>query len=183
MAKFFKAIKEIVKNGYYKILLRFNYDRYLKKLGVNFEPGTVHVYGRIEWQTEPWLITLGKNVYITDGVKFITHDGSTLIYRQFIPDLEITKPIVVGDNVFIGNNVILLPGITIGNNVVIGAGAIVSRSIPDNSLAVGTPARVVKSSDEYFQKLKSESLHLGHLKGKEKDNELRKYYNYKNQGK
>ena len=174
-----KALKDASKGMYYKLLLRINSDKYLKKLGVNFVPGTVHVYGRVEWQTEPWIITLGKNVHITDGVKFITHDGSTLIYRQYTPDLEITKPIVVGNDVFIGNNVILLPGVTIGNNVVIGAGAVVSRDIPDNSLAVGVPARVVKSSDEFHEKLKNESLHLGHLKGKEKDIQLREYYNYK----
>ena len=126
---------------------------------------------------------LGNNVHITDGVKFITHDGGTLLYRHLIPDLEITKPIVVGDNVYIGNNVIILPGVTIGSNVVIGAGAIVSRDIPDNSVAVGVPARVIKTADEYHEKLKKESLHLGHLKGQEKDKALMEYYGYKGDSK
>ena len=122
-------------------------------------------------------------MHITDGVKFITHDGGTLLYRHLIPDLEITKPIVVGDNVYIGNNVIILPGVTIGSNVVIGAGAIVSRDIPDNSVAVGVPARVIKTADEYLEKLKKESLHLGHLKGREKDKALMEYYGYKGDSK
>lgn len=117
-------------------------------------------------------------MHITDGVKFITHDGGTLIYRQYIPDLEITKPIKIGDNVYIGNNVIILPGVTIGNNVVIGAGAVVSKSIPDNSVAVGVPARVIKTADEYFEKLQRESLHLGNLKGQVKDKALMQYYGY-----
>ena len=95
--------------------------------------------------------------------------------------MEITKPIVVGDNVYIGNNVILLPGVTIGNNVIIGAGAVVSKDIPDNSVAVGVPARVIKSTDEYFEKIKKESLHLGHLKGKDKDDALKEYYGYHKQ--
>ena len=177
--RIFHVIRELAVGLYRKILCRIDYDAYLRHLGVNFTPHTVHVYGRVEWQTEPWIITLGKNVYITDGVKFITHDGSTLIYRQYSPDLEITKPIVVGNDVFIGNNVILLPGVTIGNNVVIGAGAVVSRDIPDNSLAVGVPAKVVKTSDEFYEKLKAESLHLGHLSGKKKDLALREYYGYK----
>lgn len=60
------------------------------------------------------MITLGNNAHITDGVKFITHDGGTLIYRQYVPDLEITKPIKIGDNVYIGNNVIILQGVTKG---------------------------------------------------------------------
>ena len=145
--------------------------------------GGVYLYGRIEWSTEPWIITLGNNVHITDGVKFITHDGGTLLYRKDIPDLEITKPITIGNDVYIGNNVIILPGVTIGNNVVIGAGAIVSRDIPDNSLAVGVPAKVIKTADDYLEKLKKESIHLGHLKGQEKDKALMKYYNYKGNSK
>lgn len=157
--------------------------RYMEKVGINFPRGGVHLYGKVACGSEPWIITLGNNVHITDGVKFITHDGGTLLYRHLIPDLEITKPIVVGDNVYIGNNVIILPGVKIGNNVVIGAGAIVSRDIPDNSVAVGVPARVIKTADEYLEKLKRESLHLGHLKGQEKDKALMKYYGYKGNSK
>ena len=133
----------------------------------------------MNWSTEPWIITLGENVHITGGTKFITHDGGTLLYRNQIPDLEITKPITVGNNVYIGNNVIILPGVAIGNNVVIGAGAVVSKDIPDNSVAVGVLARVIKTADEYLEKLNKESLHLGHLKGQEKDKALMEYYGYK----
>lgn len=85
----------------------------MRKVGVNFWGGG-HIYGKVSWNTEPWLITLGNNAHITDGVKFITHDGGTLIYRQYVPDLEITKPIKIGDNVYIGNNVIILQGVTKG---------------------------------------------------------------------
>lgn len=168
--------------GLYRILYKktfgkLNPVKFAKKIGVNIN-GSLHLYGRVEWSTEPWIITLGNNVHITDGVKFLTHDGGTLLFRDRVPDLEITKPIVVGDNVYIGNNTIILPGVTIGSNVVIGAGAIVSRDIPDNSVAVGVPARVIKTAEEYFEKLQRESLHLGHLKGEEKDIALRKYYGY-----
>ena len=156
---------------------------YMEKVGVNFRGGGLNSTEKVAWGSEPWIITLGNNVHITDGVKFITHDGGTLLYRHLVPDLEITKPIVVGDNVYIGNNVIILPGVKIGNNVVIGAGAIVSRDIPDNSVAVGVPARVIKTADEHLEKLKRESLHLGHLKGQEKDKALMKYYGYKGNSK
>lgn len=166
-----------------KFLHEFKPLKYAACVGVNFHPGELHIYGDINWGTEPWIITLGKNVYLTEGVKFITHDGGTLLYRHLVPDLEITKPITVGNDVYIGNNVIILPGVTIGNNVIIGAGAIVSKDIPDNSVAVGVPARVIKTADEYFEKIQKESLHLGHLKGREKDKALMEYYGYKGNSK
>lgn len=172
------AIKLFISKLKGKILHRFNQLKYIERVGVNFPKGKVYLYGDISWGTEPWIITLGENVHITNGVKFITHDGGTLLYRHIIPDLEITKPITVGNDVYIGNDVILLPGVTIGNNVIIGAGAIVANDIPDNSVAVGVPAKVIKSADEYFEKIQKESLHLGNLKGEEKDRALMKYYGY-----
>lgn len=172
-----------LRNIYKMLYKKLRPIEYMKKVGVNFPHKEVNIYGKVAWGTEPWLITLGSNVYITDGVKFITHDGGTLLYRNQIPDLEITKPIVVGNDVYIGNNVIILPGVTIGSNVIIGAGAVVSKNIPDNSVAVGIPARVIKTADEYLEKLKKESLHLGHLKGQEKDKASMNYYNYKGESK
>ena len=162
---------------YSHIVKKIDPIRYAKKIGVNMK-GNVHIYGNVEWASEPWIISLGKNVFITDGVKFITHDGGTLLFRSVIQDLEVTKPITVGNDVYIGNNVIILPGVTIGNRVVIGAGAVISKSIPDNSVVVGVPGRVIKTVDEYLEKLNRESLHLGNLKGQEKDKALMKYYNY-----
>ena len=87
----------------------------------------VYIYGRVVWGTEPWIITLGENVHLTEGVRFLTHDGGTLLFRDRAPDLEITKPITIGNNVYIGNNVLLMPGINIGNNVIVGAGAVVTK--------------------------------------------------------
>lgn len=166
-----------------KLYKQFNPIRYAEKIGVNFPLDSLHIYGLIEWGSEPWLISLGKNVHLTHGVKFITHDGGVLLYRNIVPDLEITKPITVGNNVYVGNDVIILPGVSIGSNVIIGAGAVVSKDIPDNSVAVGVPARVIKTADEYFEKIQRESLHLGHLKGQEKDKALMEYYGYKGNSK
>lgn len=151
---------------------------YARWVGVNIGKNP-HFYGPTSWGTEPWLITIGDNVHITGNCKFINHDGGTLIFRDQIPDLEISKPIVIGNNVYIGEETMILPGAHIGNNCVIGARSVVTKDIPNNSVAVGVPARVIKSADEYLEKLKRESLHLGHLKGKEKDLALRNYYNYK----
>ena len=162
---------------FFKLLYKINRVKCIRKLGVNAGEN-LHVYGTVQVGSEPWLITLRNNVYLTNGVRFICHDGGTLLFRDKISDLEITKPIVLGSNVYVGNNVIFLPGSTVGNNVVIGAGAVVSGNIPDNSVAVGVPAKVIKSIDAYFEKIQRESLHLGDLKGKEKDDALKKYYHY-----
>lgn len=174
---FRQKIRKICRFIYSSVYGKLKPVKYAQKIGVNMRGG-VFLYGKITWGTEPWIITLGSNVHITDGVKFITHDGGTLLFRNQVPDLEITKPITIGNDVYIGNDVTLLPGVTIGNNVVIGAGAVVTKNIPDNSVAAGVPARIIKTADEYFEKLKKESLHLGHLKGHEKDKALMEYYGY-----
>ena len=171
--------KRIYRKLYELVIGKLQPIRYAQKIGVNFvDASTVKIYGKVWWSTEPWLMTIGRNVHLTENVKFVGHDGGTLVFRHLIPDLEITKPITIGNDVYIGNNVLIMPGVKIGNKVIIGAGAIVSKDIPDNSVAVGVPAKVIKTADEYFEKIQRESLHLGHLKGEEKDRALMKYYNY-----
>lgn len=156
---------------------KLNHEKYARHIGVNIT-GEIHIYGDPfgMFGTEPWCITLGDNVHITRDVLFITHDGGTLLYRKYVKDLEITKPIVVGNDVYIGVRSIIMPGVTIGNNVIIAAGSVVTKDVPDNSVVGGVPARAIKSANEYFEKIKKESLHLGHLKGREKDLALREYY-------
>ena len=154
---------------------RINPVKYAEWVGVKIGANP-HFYGPISWGTEPWLISIGDNVHITGGCKFINHDGGTLIFRDRVPDLEITKPIVVGNNVYIGEDTMILMGVHIGDNVVIGARSVVTKDIPNDSVAVGVPARVIKKTEEYFEKLQRESIHLGHLVGKEKDKALREYY-------
>lgn len=96
---------------------------------------------------EPYLIHIGSNVTIT-GVKILTHDASlkkTIGYSK-------TGKVHIGNDVFIGWGSIVLPNTTIGNRVVIGAGSVVAKDIPDNSVVVGNPCRIICTYDEYVQK-------------------------------
>jgi acetyltransferase-like isoleucine patch superfamily enzyme len=150
---------------------------YARSIGVNVGKA-VHFYGMPSgmFGTEPWLITIGNNVHITSGCAFITHDGGALILRKEVPDLEWTAPITVGNDVYIGVRTIILPGARIGNRVIIGAGSVVAGNIPDNSVAAGVPARVIKTVDEYLEQMKAKSLKCGHLKGLEKEAVLKKHF-------
>ena len=89
-------------------------------------------------------LIFGDNVFVAPQCGFYTA-GHPLEADLRIRQLEFAKPIVVGDNVWFGGGVRVLPGVTIGSNVVVGAGSVVTRDIPPNSVAVGDPARVVKT--------------------------------------
>lgn len=88
-------------------------------------------------------VEFGDNVFIAPNCGFYTA-GHPLDYKARNKGLEYAKPIKVGNNVWIGGNVTVLPGVTIGNNVVIGAGSVVNKNIPSNVVAVGNPCRVIK---------------------------------------
>ena len=100
------------------------------------------------------LISIGDNVWITSGVQFINHDASAQVVQKVRNYHGVDKVgvIDIGDNVFIGNNSIIMPGVRIGSCCVIGAGSVVTKCIPENSVAAGNPAKVICSFDEYADK-------------------------------
>lgn len=122
---------------------------------------------KVSFGSEPYLVSIGKNCQITDGVKFFTHGGAH-IFRQQCSRFDYFGKIIIGDNVYIGNNVLLMPGVTIGNNVMIGAGSVVSKSIPDNCVVAGVPARVIRDIDSYYNSIQQFNTNTYGLGKKEK---------------
>ena len=127
----------------------YSCEAYARSLGVKIGKEcsiATHKFG-----SEPYLIEIGDNVQITNDVRFFTHGGGW-VFRQKDPEFDTFGKIKIHNNVYIGNGTMILPGVIIGNNVVIGAGSIVTKSIPDNVVVAGNPARIVCTIDDFFDK-------------------------------
>ena len=98
-----------------------------------------------------WLITIGDNVTMAPRVHILCHDAST---KGFLGYTKIGR-VNIGDNVFIGAESVVLPGVNIGSNVIIGANSTVTHDVPDNTVVVGSPARAICSLEEYLEKERS----------------------------
>lgn len=106
-------------------------------------------------ETRPWLIEIGNDVQIANGVCIMTHGYDWSVLKGKYGDvLGSSGKVRIGNNVFLGLNTVILKGVTIGDNVIIGAGSVVTHDIPGNCIASGNPARRIMSLDEYYDKRK-----------------------------
>lgn len=96
-------------------------------------------------------VTFGSNVFIAPHCGFYTA-GHPLDVEQRISGLEYAYPITIGNNVWIGAHVCVMPGVSIGDNTVIGAGSVVTKNIPANVLAYGNPCKVIREISEEDKK-------------------------------
>lgn len=107
----------------------------------------VHVMGECFFDLGyPWLIEIGNRVTFAPRVCVLVHDAST---KNSLGYSRVGK-VKIGDDVFIGANTTILPGVSIGSNVIVGAGTVVSHSVPDNSIVVGNPMRKIKNYDDFI---------------------------------
>ena len=118
---------------------------------------------------DDWKITIGKNVLIGPNVTLCTTGHP--VHPMHRADGMYSFPVTIGDNVWIGGNSVILPGVTVGNNVVIGAGSIVAKDIPDNMIAAGNPCRIIREITEedriyYFKKRKFDTEAWTDMEGK-----------------
>lgn len=95
-----------------------------------------------------WLIKIGDDVTLAPRVHILCHDASTKMFLNYTKIGNVT----IGNRVFIGAESVILPNVTIGDDVIIGANSTVTHDIPSNSVAVGSPAKVICSIEEYLDK-------------------------------
>jgi acetyltransferase-like isoleucine patch superfamily enzyme len=136
------------------------YTRTLRKKGVQVGSGTTFFSGSRNIDiTRPCLVEIGQNCVFTKGVHIFTHGFDWSVLREKYGEILCSSgKVVIGNNVFLGVNVIVLKGVKIGSNTIIGAGSVVTHDIPNDCVAAGNPCEVLMSLEEYFQKRKKTYL-------------------------
>lgn len=107
----------------------------------------------------PFLVEIGNNCIITGGTKILAHDASLSLFTKQYKVGRVT----IHDNVFIGMDTVIMPGVEVGPNTVIGANSVITKTIPPNSVAAGVPARTICTINEYIEKYKPISNENGIL--------------------
>lgn len=144
---------------YTKLFLRNsdNKIKWLKLCGMKIGNGT-YLNCNLNAFPEPFMIELGKNVYLATNVQFLTHDGSLswLTRKMGLTDKRTEKigKIIIGDNCFVGARAMFMHDVTVGKNCIVAAGSVVTKNIPDNSVAGGCPAKVICTIEEYLERNK-----------------------------
>lgn len=139
-------------------------ERYIKqlrkggvKIGKNCIIRGAHT-ARID-VSRPSLVSIGDNVDMNMYFQILTHDWACSVFRNKYHDfVNSSGKVTIGSNIYFGTNVTVLKGVTIGDNCVIGANSLVTHDIPANSVAAGTPCRVLCTLDAYYEKRKAQGL-------------------------
>lgn len=139
-----------------------SYIAYLRKCGIKIGDN-LWVTPKVETLsidiTRPSLIEIGDNVRLNQHLTILTHDGGFYVlknkYNEFIAQSGRVK---IGNNVYFGRHCTVFKNVTIGDNCIIGFGSVVSKDIPSNSIAVGAPARVVGTIENYYDKRQSKYI-------------------------
>jgi acetyltransferase-like isoleucine patch superfamily enzyme len=125
-----------------------------KKIGVTLGENCI-IAKSVDFGSEPYMINIGDNFYSSDNIKFITHDGSVNVIRNLYKEYknaDLIHRIKIGNNVFLGVDVVVLPGTIIGNNVIVGAKSVVKGELKSNSVYAGIPAKYICSIDNYIER-------------------------------
>lgn len=166
---------------YYFLRVKKDTIAYAKMLGVHMgERCEILGNPRSVFGSEPYLVKIGNHVRITSGVSFITHEGALWCIREQnsnYKNLDKFDPIIVGDNVFIGLNSIIMPGVHIGNNVIIGANSTVTKDVADGMIVAGAPAKQISTLEKFKEKVIGQCVETKNMSQIEKKKYLEKIMN------
>jgi len=131
------------------------YVDYLRKNNIKIghnahfvDPRTMHID-----LTRPSLIEIGDNVFFTSWCSILTHDFTTRVFCNLYDDLlPSAGKVIIGNNVYFNQRCTVLKNVTIGDNCILGYASTITKDIPANSVAVGTPAKVICTVEEYYKK-------------------------------
>lgn len=158
----------------FKLLPMSKFPDYLRKRGAKIG-NQCEIYKTANFGSEPYLISVGDHVRINSGVQLVTHDGGVWVFREakslFLDEFKQADKfgcIRIGNNVHIGTNAIIMPGVSVGDNCIIACGAIVTHDVPNNSVVAGVPASRIESIEEYAEKMRSRYVNTKYMSYEEK---------------
>jgi len=153
----------------------------LRKKGIKIGSNCFILTDINSFSSEPYLIEIGNDVLISAHCFICPHDGATwTINNYFKTGYDKIGKIIIGNNVYIGYGTSIFGNVKIGSNSIIGANSVVTKDVPDNSVCVGSPARVICSIEDYVEKNKNRFDNTFYMSPKEKKEYfLRKYTNIK----
>jgi len=153
-------IKRILKKMLEKIGFLEIIRSFLIKVGIIEEKKILYKIGNMKQHNAqidtliPQMVEIGDNFTSAPGAIISAHDAST--YKH-VREYRIEK-VIIGNNVFLGANSVILPGVHIGDNVIVGAGAIVTKDIPANKVVAGNPAKIISDVNSYMRKCRKRGV-------------------------
>lgn len=135
-------------NDYFHDLLRRIARRILRSEPIGYVIGANSLHNSLVDSLTPNMVTIGANFVSAPGSIILAHDSSTFnhvgAYR--------IEPTVIGDNVFLGANAVVLPGVNVGDGAIIGAGSVVVKDVPPGMVVAGNPAKILSTVEDYIRK-------------------------------
>ncbi|MDD2367846.1 MAG: DapH/DapD/GlmU-related protein [Sulfuricurvum sp.] len=140
-------------------MLRVLY-KILRYFGLNLSQKPKYTIGNIKSHNSlidslvPQFVQIGDNFISAPGSIILAHDASLLYHTGHYR----VQKTIIGNNVFLGANAVVLPGVTIGDGVIVGAGSVVTKDIPDGMVVAGNPAKIISSVNDYIVKCRQRNI-------------------------
>lgn len=125
-------------------------QKYARHIGVTFGNNCL-IADKDHWSSEPYLVSIGNDCALTEGVKIQTHGGGRIMRLKY-PQFDSFGKVKIGNHVYIGAFSQIMPGVTIDDNVLVAAGSVVTKSIPSGYVVGGNPAKIICTLDSFIEK-------------------------------